>query len=920
MGVKVGELIATLNLDKAGFETGLKSANSSLGLTEKQINNIKNKAVMGLGAGLTGLGAIAFSASNSINEGMANVATLIPGATERVKELKGEVQSLAISTGKSTDDISGGLYQVISAFGDTADTTKILEMNVKAAAAGVATTTEAINLTSAVTKAYGDTSAESVGKVADLAFMAVKLGQTDFPQLASSIGRVTPLAKEMMVTQEELFAVMATATGVTGGAAEVSTQLRGVLQSLMAPSADMTKLIEQMGFESGKAMVKELGLKGAIDAVVGTAEQSNMPLQKLMGSIEGQTLALTLAGSQSDVYKEKLGEMSKAAGAANTAYTEQTEGINKMGFAWERTKQLAIVATQKLGSFSPALMGLGSIITMISGLGAMGISFGTVAAAASAAWVAITGPVGLVVLAIAAIGAAVYAGFKIWQKYEGVIKEFVANALDSLASFVKNIPFIGEKAGAAIEGMSDKIRASIKEVSKDVGTEATKTVVDSIDVKAVEEAGKQAGDKLTNGVANGIKLSTEAEDAAAEKTKKLNETMQRQLNDIVESFMTERELEDKRYQEKLDNYNKSASALNIAEQTQNDYRKKIKEEHEKRISDIEDKAVKDRIAKREASRNTALEALRKEYATEEELENQRYNQKVMKLVEAFEKEGAFTQEYFAILDQMKAEHDAKMLEIETGKTEAEREREATKNAEKVERIQAQFATEEMLENARYAKKLADLQIYQNLEGTTVDAYNAAREEVETAHMEALKQIRTDGMTEIEKFTSQSMEGQITTVIDGLKTMASGAARQNKAMFQVNKAAAIADAIVSTYQGVAKTMGSYPFPVNVAMAAASLAAGMAQVQSIRAQSFAKGGLVTGPVLGEIGEAMDDEAVLPLNNNVLGRLGSQIAEHISSDSTGEGKSVNIQVMLDGKTIAQAISQPMADRIRITTGLHY
>jgi len=58
---------------------------------------------------------------------------------------------------------------------------KVLEINSKAAAGGVATTRDAIDLTSAVTKAYGDTSAAAVQGVSDLALETVRLGQTTFP-------------------------------------------------------------------------------------------------------------------------------------------------------------------------------------------------------------------------------------------------------------------------------------------------------------------------------------------------------------------------------------------------------------------------------------------------------------------------------------------------------------------------------------------------------------------------------------------------------------------------------------------------------------------------------------------------------------------------------------------------------------------
>ena len=78
-------------------------------------------------------------------------------------------------------------------------------------------------------------------KASDLAFLTVKLGQTSFPELASSMGQVVPLAATMKVSQEELFGAMATLTGVTGGTAEVTTQLRATMQEFLSPSSQMGK-------------------------------------------------------------------------------------------------------------------------------------------------------------------------------------------------------------------------------------------------------------------------------------------------------------------------------------------------------------------------------------------------------------------------------------------------------------------------------------------------------------------------------------------------------------------------------------------------------------------------------------------------------------------------------------------------------
>lgn len=322
--------------------------------------------VLKLSAPLVGAGAASLKFSTDFNKAMANVSTLIPGQQKRLMGLKKDVQEVSVEVGKSTEDIADGTYQVISAFGDVSDTMEKVKINAKAATAGVSTTTDALNLSSAVMKGYGDTTAEANQKVMDMAFMTVKLGQTDFPQLASSIGKVVPLSNELKVTQEELFTVFATGTGVTGTASEVSTQYRGILQSLLAPTKDMTALIEQMGYADGKAMIEKQGLAGAIETIVKKAKETNTPLQKYIGSIEGQTLALALAGEQSDVYKEKLEQMKDGSGAMEEAFKQQTEGINKQGFAFKQSMIKMQVAGQKFGdAIAPVL---GNISELISNL------------------------------------------------------------------------------------------------------------------------------------------------------------------------------------------------------------------------------------------------------------------------------------------------------------------------------------------------------------------------------------------------------------------------------------------------------------------------------------------------------------------------------------------------------------------------
>lgn len=412
---------------------------------------------------LVATGVAAFKFSNDFNAAMANVATLIPDNAKRINELKSNVQDMSVQFGKSTADIADGLYQVVSTFGDTSDTSKILADNVKAAGAGMATTTDAINLTAAVSKGYNDTSETMIKHITDLAFQTANLGITTFPELSQSIRGVVPLASTLGVKMEDMFAVFATGSGVTGDTSQVATQFQNVLQSLMAPTTAMSALMKKLGYANGEAMLKSLGLQGTINKVVDTAKKANVPLQDYIGSIDGQTLALALNGNLSKGFTDNLKAMGNVAGSTDKAFKQQTQGVNKLGFEWEQLKQKSAVLLQKLGdALAPAFMkvlkamepltqGIQNLakwfsnlskgnqemiigfLGILAALGPLLMAIGTVAITIASLG-ALAGPVGLVLLVIVGLAAAAIAIITHW----GPIKAFFINLWNEIVQATTN--------------------------------------------------------------------------------------------------------------------------------------------------------------------------------------------------------------------------------------------------------------------------------------------------------------------------------------------------------------------------------------------------------------------------------------------------------------------------------------------------
>lgn len=123
---------------------------------------------------------------------------------------------------------------------------------------------------------------------------------------------------------------------------------------------------------------------------------------------------------------------------------------------------------------------------------------------------------------------------------------------------------------------------------------------------------------------------------------------------------------------------------------------------------------------------------------------------------------------------------------------------------------------------------------------TFQEFKRLTEEAAAAHQKRMTEIEKEGLTEREKFQRSGLRSQAKTVFGQLDNITAGVAQHNKELFKINQIAGIANAIISAYEGIALTMSKYPYPLNIAMAAAHATAAFAQVNAIRSATFSGGG--------------------------------------------------------------------------------
>jgi len=321
---QAGSVFDDVAKDIGDVDEAAKTAGQGMQEFGKSATATGAKMSAGLSLPMAGAAAVVVSSTNSINAGLANVASL---GVSNVEKYRDEIQQMSVDTGQSTTDLTDGLYQVVSAFGETGESAQILGIAAQAGAAGLATTEEAINLLSATTKGYGDTSAEAVQKAADLAFQTVKLGQTTFPELASAMGRVVPLAATLGVSQEELNAQFATLTGVTGSAAEVGTQLRATYQSILKPTTQMGGALASVARqldEQGKLVENEF---------VDSWRRANERLIETHGEIGVLTQELTALEESGQGSSEAAGQIQEKIEALSDDLPDLQKSVEETGQA-----------------------------------------------------------------------------------------------------------------------------------------------------------------------------------------------------------------------------------------------------------------------------------------------------------------------------------------------------------------------------------------------------------------------------------------------------------------------------------------------------------------------------------------------------------------------------------------------------------
>lgn len=154
----------------------------------------------------------------------------------------------------------------------------------------------------------------------------------------------------------------------------------------------------------------------------------------------------------------------------------------------------------------------------------------------------------------------------------------------------------------------------------------------------------------------------------------------------------------------------------------------------------------------------------------------------------------------------------------------------------VERIQESFLTEKMLEEAQYEEKKQILMDRRTEELFGKEEQDRLLEDLELEHQARMGDANAKGVLARRRFEEMSAKQKTDFILADMLRMTQGVAASNKAMFQINRLATIANIALGTPQAVQQAFNAYPPPFSFVAAGLQLAASLANLNQAKNAQF------------------------------------------------------------------------------------
>lgn len=308
------------------------------------------------------IGGAAIRAGAEYESAFAQVRTIMDTSQMSAEDMSSSIKSLSSEMGIAASELSGTVYNAISATGDTANAVSLAGQASKLATAGFTDTSSALSVLTTAMNAYG-LSADEASSISDSLIQVQNLGVTTVSELAANMGKAIASASAYGVNLTNLESAYVSITKAGINTAEGTTYISSMMKELGDSGTDVAKILKE---NTGKSFDQLMAEGSSLGDVLGILNDSvngdSTALMNLWSSAEAGKASAAIIGQGLGTFNENLKAIGESAGATESAYNIMADTLE------HKTEVFKTAGTNLLSSIYTGMSGeLGRVMDFANG-------------------------------------------------------------------------------------------------------------------------------------------------------------------------------------------------------------------------------------------------------------------------------------------------------------------------------------------------------------------------------------------------------------------------------------------------------------------------------------------------------------------------------------------------------------------------
>lgn len=252
---------------------------------------------------------------------LAEVQTIIGEvAGGELPKLKAGIENLSVGYGKDVNDLTRGMYDILSASFAASEGLDLLKIATEASVAGLTDVSTSVDVFTSILNAWGLTVTQA-NMISDQLFQTVVQGKLRFEDLANAMGYIAPIAANLGVEFKEVAAALST---VTRQGQHVDMAARGLalgLQNIADLSPKAAKAAAKYGVDLSAVALQVGGLESVIGELHEATEKYGAKvLPEMISNMRSLRIFMALAGDEGiDGFRRDLDNLTNSTGRTEQA-------------------------------------------------------------------------------------------------------------------------------------------------------------------------------------------------------------------------------------------------------------------------------------------------------------------------------------------------------------------------------------------------------------------------------------------------------------------------------------------------------------------------------------------------------------------------------------------------------------------------